>query len=159
MKLWTSEFHQLSSSNEWKRPTFKVVKWCTSSIELLQYMNTTTQKTLSPNLDHSHWSSLTTCFSLTLNTERDPYWDEDLYDWDKLDYKETYHKPNDEIESNDLIPDSHVSDALWYALIDSWTINPQLVDTFPLSNFQPRPQNHRRQLLQSLTTKFCHSSR
>ena len=48
----------------------------------------------------------------------DPYWDEDLYDQEKLEYKETYNKPNDQIECDDLITDAHVSDALRYALID-----------------------------------------
>ena len=47
----------------------------------------------------------------------DPYWDEDLIDQDKLEYKDTYNKPNDQIESDDLITDAHVSDALRFALI------------------------------------------
>ena len=42
----------------------------------------------------------------------DPYWDEELYDQDKLEYKDTYNKPNDQIGSDDLITDAHVSDAL-----------------------------------------------
>ena len=46
------------------------------------------------------------------------YWDEDLYDQDKLEYKYTYNKPNDQSESDDLIFDAHVSEALRYALID-----------------------------------------
>ena len=54
----------------------------------------------------------------------DPSWDEDLYDQDTLEYKDTYTKPNDQIESDDLITDGHVSDALRYALIDLWTMNP-----------------------------------
>ena len=41
-----------------------------------------------------------------------PCWDEDLYDQDKLEYKDTYDKPSDQIESDDLITDAHVSDAL-----------------------------------------------
>ena len=53
----------------------------------------------------------------------EPYWDEELYDQDKLEYKDTYNKPNDQIESDDLITDAHVSDALRYALIDLWTVN------------------------------------
>ena len=75
----------------------------------------------------------------------DPYWDEDLYDQDKLEYKDTYNKPNDQIECDDLITDAHVSDALRYALIDLWTVNPHLPDTSALPNFQPRPQNQQRQ--------------
>ena len=74
-----------------------------------------------------------------------PYWDEDLYDHDKLEYKDTYKKPNDQIESDNLITDAHVSDALRYALIDLWTVNPQLSDLSALPNFQPRPKNQQRQ--------------
>ena len=68
----------------------------------------------------------------------DPYWDEDLYDQDKLEYKDTYNKPNDQIECGDLITDAHVSDALGYALIDLWTVTPHLPDTSALPIFQPR---------------------
>ena len=75
----------------------------------------------------------------------DPYWDEELYDQDKLEYKDTYNKPNDQIESDDLISDAHVSDTLPYALIDLWTVNPHLPDTSALPNLQPRPQNLQRQ--------------
>ena len=75
----------------------------------------------------------------------DPYWDEDLYDQDNLEYKDIYNKPNDQIESDDLITDAHVSDALRYALIDLWTVNPHLLDTSALPNFQPRRQNLQRQ--------------
>ena len=75
----------------------------------------------------------------------DPYWDEELYDQDKLEYKDIHNKPNYQIESDDLITDAHVSDALRYALIDLWTVNPHLPDTSALPNFQPRPQNLQRQ--------------
>ena len=49
---------------------------------------------------------------------RDLYWDEDLYNQEKLEYKDTHSKSNDQIESDDLITDAHVSEALRYALID-----------------------------------------
>ena len=75
----------------------------------------------------------------------DPYWFGKLYDQDKLEYKDTYNKPNDQIESDDLITDAHVSDALRYALIGLWTVNPHLPDTSALPNFQPEPQNLQRQ--------------
>ena len=75
----------------------------------------------------------------------DSYWDEDLYDRDKLEYKDTYNKPNDQLESDDLITDAHVSDALRYAFIDLWTVNPHLPDTSAIPNFQPRPQNQQKQ--------------
>ena len=70
----------------------------------------------------------------------------DLYDQQKLEYKETYNKPNDQIESGELITDAHVTDALRYALIGLRTLNPQLPDTSALPNFQPRPQNQKRQI-------------
>ena len=76
----------------------------------------------------------------------DPYWDEELYDQDKLEYKDTYNKPNDQIECDDLITDVHVSDALRHAVIDLWTVNPHLPDTSPLPNFRPRPQNQQKQI-------------
>ena len=74
----------------------------------------------------------------------DPSWDEELYDKDKLEHKDTYNKPNDQIECDDLITDAHVSDALRHALIDLWTVNPHLPDTSALPNFRPRPQNQQR---------------
>ena len=74
----------------------------------------------------------------------DPFWDEELYDQDKLEYKDTYNKPNDQIECDDLITDAHVSDALRQVLIDLWTVNAHLPDTSELPNFRPRPQNHQR---------------
>ena len=76
----------------------------------------------------------------------DLHWDEEKFDQDKLEYKDTYNRPNDQIESDDLITDAHVSDALQYAVIDLWTVNPQLPDTSPLPNFRPRPQNQQRQI-------------
>ena len=75
----------------------------------------------------------------------EPYWDEDLHDQDKLEYRDTYNKPKNQIESDDLNTDAHVSDALRYSLIDLWTVNPQLPDTSALPDFQPRPQNQHRQ--------------
>ena len=75
----------------------------------------------------------------------DPYWKEEMYNQDELEYKDTYNKPNDQIECDDLITDAHVSDALRYAVIDLWTVNPQLPDTSQLPNFRPRPQNQQRQ--------------
>ena len=74
------------------------------------------------------------------------YWEEDLYDQVKLEYKNTYNKPNDQIESDDIITDAHVSDALRYALIDLWTVNPHLPDTSALPSFRPKPRNQQRQI-------------
>ena len=76
----------------------------------------------------------------------DPYWDENLNDQDKLVYNDTYNKPSDQIESDDLSTDAHVSDALRYVFIDLWPVNPHLPDTSALPNFQPRPQNRPRHI-------------
>ena len=76
----------------------------------------------------------------------DPYWDEEIYDQDKLEHKDTYNKLSNQIECDDLFTDAHVSDALRYAVTDLWTVNPQLPDTSPLPNFRPRPQKQQRQI-------------
>ena len=76
----------------------------------------------------------------------DPYWDKEIYDQDNMEYKSTYNKPNDQIECDDLITDAHVSDALRYAVIALWTVNPRLPDTSALPNFRPRPQIQQRQI-------------
>ena len=78
--------------------------------------------------------------------ELEPYGDENLYDQDKLEYKDTYNKRNDQIESDDLITETHVSDALRYALIDLWTVNSHLPDTSALPIFEPRSRNQQRQI-------------
>ena len=67
-----------------------------------------------------------------------------MYDQDKLEYKDNYNKPSDQIECDDLITDAHESHALRYALIDLWTVNTHLPDTSALPNFQPRPKNQQR---------------
>ena len=75
----------------------------------------------------------------------DPYWDQNFYNQDKLEYKDTYNTPNEQIEREDLNTDAHVSDALRYVLIDLWTVNPPLLGTSSLPNFQPRLKNQQRQ--------------
>ena len=76
----------------------------------------------------------------------EPYWDEEIYDQDKLEYKDTYNKLGNQTEYDDLITDAHVSNAIRYAVIDLWAVNPQLPDTSPLPNFRSRPQNQQRQI-------------
>ena len=73
----------------------------------------------------------------------DPYCDENLYDQEKLEYKDTYNKPKNQIESDYLITDAHVSDALRYALIDLWTVKPHIPDTSTLPNFQPKHKTNK----------------
>ena len=76
----------------------------------------------------------------------EPYWYEDFYDQDKLEYKGIYHKPSDQIQSDDLFTDAFESDALRYVLIDLRTVFPHLPDTSALPNFQPRPKNQQRSI-------------
>ena len=38
----------------------------------------------------------------------DPFWDEELYGQDTLEYRDNYDKPNDQIECDNLITDAHV---------------------------------------------------
>ena len=104
-------------------------------------MNTTTQKTLTLNLDTFAYNT----YFIDRQYGLDPFWEEDLYDQDKLKYKDTYNKPNNQIESGNLTMDAHVSDALRYELIYVWTVNPHLPDTSSLPNIRPRPQNQQRQ--------------
>ena len=75
-----------------------------------------------------------------------------------MKYKDTYNKPNDQIESDEFVKDAPVSDALRYALVGLWTVNSHLPDTLALPIFQPRPLIQQRRQ-QSLTTTFYHSSR
>ena len=63
-----------------------------------------------------------------------------------MEYKDTYNKVKDQSHCDDLITDAHVSDALRDALIDLWTVSPQLLDTSALPNFQPTPQNQQTQI-------------
>ena len=63
-----------------------------------------------------------------------------------MEYKDTYNKAKNQFESDNLITDAHVSDALRYALLDLWTVTSHLRDTTRLPNFQPRPQNKQRQI-------------
>ena len=63
-----------------------------------------------------------------------------------MEYRDTYKKPKDQIESDSLITDAHVSEALPYALIDLWTIKPHLPDISLLPNHQPRTPNQQRRI-------------
>ena len=72
IKLWTPEVHQLSGSNKWKKPIFKDKLLCIWSIKHFQHINTTTQKTLTPNSGHTQKSLLTTYTSLTLKMDVTP---------------------------------------------------------------------------------------
>ena len=111
-----------------------------------QRMNTTIKMILTLNLDPFQKSLHTIHISLILNMHLTPFCDEDLFDQHKWEYKDTHNKSNDQVESDDLIRDAHVPDALRYALIDLWTVSPHLTDRSPLPNFQPRPKSQQRQI-------------
>ena len=67
--------------------------------------------------------------------------------WSKQwENKYNHNEASNQVESNDLFTDSHVSDARWFVLIDLWTVNPQLSFTSPLAYFPPKPQNHQKQI-------------
>ena len=80
-----------------------------------------------PQFIDPHYEQYTYCF-------------DDLYDQDKLQYKHNFNKPPEEVEDDDINPDSHVSNKLRSALTDLWTFSPQLPITSPLPNFGP-PHN------------------
>ena len=61
-----------------------------------------------------------------------------------MEYRDAYNKPIDRIESDNWMTDVHVSDAVRYALIDLWSVNPHVPNTSSLPNFWPRPQNQQR---------------
>ena len=63
-----------------------------------------------------------------------------------MEYIDKYNKPNDQIEDDDLITGAHESDVIRKALIDIWTVNPQLPDTSSIPNFQPGAQNQQNQV-------------
>ena len=117
-----------------------------SFIKHFQRTNTTTQTLSTLTSDPFQKSLHTTHTSLTLNMYLTPIRIKKHMITTNWSYKDTYNKPNDQIESDDLITDSHVSDALRYAVIDLWTVNPQLPDTSPLPKFQPRPHKQQRQI-------------
>ena len=58
--------------------------------------------------------------------EQYPYWNDDLYDQRKLEDKRILNKSPEEIEEDDIITDSPVSDKPRYALNGLWTANPLL---------------------------------
>ena len=69
----------------------------------------------------------------------DPPWDDDLYNQKKLQFKKNFDKLLEQTEVDAIITNSHVSNQLRKALIDLWTVNPQLPLTSPLPNFTPQP--------------------
>ena len=67
--------------------------------------------------------------------QQKPYWNDTLYEQEILEYKHNFIKPTGQSEDADMFIDWNVSDKLRYALINFWTVNPQLPNTSPLPNF------------------------
>ena len=51
--------------------------------------------------------------------QADPFWSDYLYDPEKFELKHNFNKPTGLIEDDDIFTDSHLSDKLRYAVIDS----------------------------------------
>ena len=103
-------------------------------------MHTTTQKSSTLNLDPFLKSLHTRHTSLTLNMNLTPLGMKNYMI--KTSWSTKILTTNLKIKLKVM---THVSDALRYALIGLWTVNPHLPDTSPLANFQWRPQNQQRQ--------------
>ena len=70
--------------------------------------------------------------------QRDPFWDDDLYDQRELEFKHIFSKPPERTEYDNINTDSHVSDKLRYASIDLRTVFPQRFNTSRLPKFRRR---------------------
>ena len=46
------------------------------------------------------------------HSQQDPYWNGDLYDQGKLEYKHNFNKPPEQIEDDDITTESQLSDKL-----------------------------------------------
>ena len=58
-------------------------------------------------------------------------------DQENLEYRHNCNTPAEQIDEDDIIINSHVSDKVRHALIDLWTSNPQLPGTSPLPHSTP----------------------
>ena len=83
---------------------------------------------------------------LNIKYERDLYWDKYQFDPDKLEHKNNHNKVNDRVESNDLVTNSHVSDALRFAIFDFRRVNPFSPDISPRPNSPPKLKNQQEQV-------------
>ena len=63
-----------------------------------------------------------------------------------MQFEHNQNKPNDPLEDNDLITNSHVSDALRYSFFDRGTVSAPLLDSLTLLNFLTRARNHHRRI-------------
>ena len=67
----------------------------------------------------------------------DQYWEDHIYNQDILESRRNYNKPAEQLEDDYIIIDSHKSDTLRQALLELWTIHPQLPGTSPPPHFTP----------------------
>ena len=79
----------------------------------------------------------------------DPYWEDNIYDQEILDYCCNYNKPVEQIEGDDINTETHKSHKLRYGLIDLSTIILQLPGTSSLPHSTPfiHPSKPRQQLV------------
>ena len=75
--------------------------------------------------------------------EFDPYCEDHISDQDNLEYRHNYNKPTVQIEDEDIIDDSSLSDTPRPALLDLWTITSSLPGKSSKSQLTPfvQPKN------------------
>ena len=141
---------------EMNRLMFKDIVTCTRSKTLSQHMNSTTRQTSIFDLNHCEKLFLTTHISLTLNMDMTPIGMMTYVIRTNWSTKILTINPMIKLRKKDITTCLHVSDALRYALIDLWTVNPQLPD----QNYLTVLQNHKttKDKVQSPTIKFYHSA-
>ena len=77
--------------------------------------------------------------------QRDPYWSDDPFGQQTLDFGHISNKSTEQIEDDDIITDSHELDQLRYSLTDIWTVNPLLPNTSLLPTFRSQLAFKKRQ--------------
>ena len=70
---------------------------------------------------------------------RGQYWDEELYNQEKVQFKHRINKTPERTEYDGINTDSHLSDKVRYASIIPWTVNSQLPNNSPIPSFTPQP--------------------
>ena len=68
----------------------------------------------------------------------DIYWDDHLYDEENFEFNNNLDKSPEQFGKDHIVTKSHVSYKLRDPNFDLWTVNPQIPNTSPLSNFRPR---------------------
>ena len=76
-----------------------------------------------------------------LQYQRHTYWNDALYDQEKLEFKHKCDISAEQSETDGKITDSHVldrCDKLKYGMVDLLTVNPQLPNILPIPKFKPQ---------------------